>query len=53
MGLASMEDDVQTTPKVDIVAVVLWVTLDLTAKRKLTIAAPVLVLMVSQIGTCI
>lgn len=53
MGLASMEDDVQTILKVDIVVVAPWVTLDLTAKRKLTIAAPVLVLMVSQTGTYI
>lgn len=47
MVRASMEGGAQTTRKVDTAAVAQWVTLDLTVKRKLTIAAPVPVLMVS------
>lgn len=50
MAPASMEADAQTTQKVATAADAQWVTLDLTAKRKLTIAVLVLVLMVSFIS---
>lgn len=45
---ASMEGDVLTTQKVATAVVAQWVTLDLTVKRKLIIAVPVPVRMVSQ-----
>lgn len=45
MAHASMEGDAQTTLMVDTAVAAHWVTLGLTVKRKLIIAAPILVLM--------